>query len=285
MTEDLGPRLQKQFGPKGLRTLTSQALAGTALPPASVAALAAGVPVQVGPYFSATDRESLTLGDHASAIDARRLSPTLSSWCRLGTDRGAEICVGPSGAVQAIFIVTDAAPLHVNDTVEAFLDSLIALDRALPVLRSPGRKDPLDVFRELRARLLQIDAAPLQDDESWWSRVLELIRHAVSFPASVAFEVESPGGRRHIETEQTRVGVEHPEHLLWDRLEAQGVRPGQITRIYTELEPCFMPGNYCAMWLTQFPNAEFTYSHDYGQTAAEREAGLLELMQNAASNR
>ncbi|RSN48612.1 hypothetical protein DMH08_33760, partial [Actinomadura sp. WAC 06369] len=128
--------MRKQFGPKGLRPLTPRALAGTALPPASVTSLAAGVPLQVGPYFTATDRESLTLGDHATATDARRLSPTLSTWCRLGTDQGAEICVGPSGAVQAVFIATDAAPLHVNDTAEAFLDSLAALDRALPALRT-----------------------------------------------------------------------------------------------------------------------------------------------------
>ncbi|WP_067805582.1 nucleic acid/nucleotide deaminase domain-containing protein [Actinomadura formosensis] len=137
--------------------------------------------------------------------------------------------------------------------------------------------------RPLRTRLLRIDRSALRDDESWWPRVLELIRHALSYPASVAFEIEELGGRKRIETEETRVGVEHPEHLLWDRLSAQGVRPEQVTRVYTELQPCFMPGNYCAIWLAQFTNAEFTYSYDYGATAREREAGLLELIKNAAT--
>lgn len=278
MTEDLGTRLTGHFG-----TLRHLDTTGLPLPDTARTALQAGLPAQVAPYFSATDDEPLPLGDFAASIDAPHIPPDAVSWCRLGTDQGAEICVDPSGTVQAVFVVADIAPLHVNADVPSFLESLLALDKAIPVLRDPGRQDPVNVFRDLRARLLEVDATALEDDESWWSRVLELIRHALSFPASVAFEIEEPDGRKHIETEETRVGVEHPEHLLWERLSSQGVNPEQVTRVYTELEPCFMPGNYCAMWLNQFTNAEFTYSHDYGATAEEREAGLLELIEHAAT--
>ncbi|MFI0366512.1 nucleic acid/nucleotide deaminase domain-containing protein [Actinomadura sp. 1N219] len=280
MTDDLGTRLTEHFGPEALLHIDT---ANASLPTASGAALANGLPAQVGPYFSATQDEPLLLSDYAASIDADHTPPESASWFRLGTDQGAEICVTPTGTVKAVFVVTNVAPLHVNTDVPSFLESLLTLDKSLPLLRSPGQQDPVAVFRDLRSRLLQIDAPALDDDESWWSRVLELIRHALSFPASVAFEVEENDGRKHIETQETQVGVEHPEHLLWHRLSSDGVRPEQITRVYTELEPCFMPGNYCAMWLNQFPNAEFTYSYDYGATAEEREAGMLELINHAAA--
>ncbi|MFC4052734.1 nucleic acid/nucleotide deaminase domain-containing protein [Actinomadura syzygii] len=276
MREDLATRLTEHFG--ALRPIDP-----ASVPEAARPALAAGLPVQVPPYFYATDDEPLTLGEYAASIDAPHLPPEKATWCRLGTDQGAEFCITPTGAIEAVFVVADVAPMHVNADAAAFLESLLALDEALPTLRSPGSKDPVEVFRTLRTRLLQTDAPALDDDESWWPRVLELIRHALSFPASVAFEIEEPDGTKHIETEETRVGVEHPEHTLWARLSAQGVHPDQVTRVYTELEPCFMPGNYCAMWLNLFPNADFTYSHDYGPTAQNREEGLLDLIQSTTA--
>ena len=63
---------------------------------------------------------------------------------------------------------------------------------------------------------------------------------------------------------------------------AKGIAPSQVTRVYTELEPCFLPGNYCQMRLARYTNAEFAYSFDYGATADDRERGFLELMQQAA---
>lgn len=241
-----------------------------------------GLPVQVGAYFVATAGEPLGLAEYAATIGFPGEDPASARWCRLGSDGGAEICVDPAGAVQAVFVVADEQPMRVNSSVAAFVASLLALDQYLALLMSPGDQDPPEVFRGLRGRLLEIDRAALQDPEAWWSRVLEQIRHAMSFPFSAAFEYADSRGEKHIVTEQAQVGFPHPERVLWYRLSGEGVEPEQVTRVYTELEPCFLPGNYCAMWLTRFENAEFTHSFDYGETAREREEGFLELMRHAA---
>src|SRR5262249_18144879 len=153
----------------------------------------------------------------------------------------------------------------------------LELDAHLPRLAAPGRQDPAEVFRSLRGRLLTIDPAALEDDEAWWPKVLEQIRQALSFPFSAAFEYVAKNGEKKIHAETARPDRAHPEKLVWEYLSARRVRPDQVTGVYTELQPCFMPGNYCAMWLTMFPNAEFTYSFDYGDTAQAREEGFLEL--------
>ena len=288
MTTALAQRIQAHFGEQGIRRFTAGEMAGVHVPDAAVAqVIELGMPMRVGPYFTAAEADHpIALGAYASSIgfDVAETEPgeQATGRLRLGTDEGAEICVDATGRVQAVFVQADAPSMHVSSGVEAFAASLLTLDEYLPVLASPGRRNPAEVFREMRGRLLEIDAAAHEDDEAWWPRVLEQIRHALSFPFSAAFEVVEPDGRKHIETEQAQVGLPHPEQMLWAKLEARGVRPEQISRIYIELEPCFLPGNYCAMWLTMFPNAEISYSYPYGATMQEREEGFLQLMREAA---
>jgi hypothetical protein len=69
----------------------------------------------------------------------------------------------------------------------------------------------------------------------------------------------------------------HAEHIVWDELERMGVKPRDVKRIYSELEPC---GNYpgfpnCAKWLEEtFPRAKVTWSFPYNTPikAARKEA-------------
>lgn len=70
-------------------------------------------------------------------------------------------------------------------------------------------------------------------------------------------------------------GLGHAERLLAKELEAQGIKPEMVTRFYTELEPCSVPGGYCKDFLQKtFPHAEVTFSFEYGATQLSRGAGI-----------
>jgi cytidine deaminase len=78
-------------------------------------------------------------------------------------------------------------------------------------------------------------------------------------------------------------GRGHAERLVWQELAAKGVQPSQVVAIYSELEPCVLPGGYCRLWLARtFPNAKVTYSFSYGADVRSRMRGLEELTKNAA---
>lgn len=51
-----------------------------------------------------------------------------------------------------------------------------------------------------------------------------------------------------------------------------------MTRIYSELEPCCVGGGYCKRFLSKiFPQANITYSFEYGATKESRKAGVEAL--------
>nr|WP_272923661.1 nucleic acid/nucleotide deaminase domain-containing protein [Streptomyces sp. SID8378] len=105
------------------------------------------------------------------------------------------------------------------------------------------------------------------------------VRHTLNFPFSAAFEYIDTNGAKQVATEATGPGRAHPEELVWARLEGEGITPQQVRRVYCELEPCMLPGHYCAVWMQRtFPHAEFTHSYDFGNDAESREAGLRELI-------
>lgn len=56
-----------------------------------------------------------------------------------------------------------------------------------------------------------------------------------------------------------------------------GVRPQDVRRVYFELFPGDLPGNYTLRWLrSEFPAAKVTWSFDYGATAQSRAGGRAE---------
>jgi hypothetical protein len=70
-------------------------------------------------------------------------------------------------------------------------------------------------------------------------------------------------------------GVGHAERLIATKLEQMGIRPSQVTRIFSELEPCSVPGGYCKKFIQNtFPQANVSYCFEYGESAVSRATGI-----------
>ncbi|MEN8655704.1 nucleic acid/nucleotide deaminase domain-containing protein [Streptomyces sp. 21So2-11] len=274
------------FGLDGMRRFDITGGHGPLVPTAARETLAAvGVPLHVTPYFQAAGPgDALALGVFASHQDLSRPPNELERWLRVGTDGLAHLCVRPDGALQAVFLGSDEDDMFVSTSITAFNAALTALDRRLLVIAaSPALSVAAAAFRELNAELRQIDAGAFAERESWWPRVLDDVRHTLNFPFSAAFEYVDDAGRKQTVTDATGPGRAHPEELVWQRLAGEGVTPEQVRRVYCELEPCMMPGHYCASWMQHtFPSAEFTHSFDYGLDADSRESGMKELIIHTA---
>ncbi|MFE4537958.1 nucleic acid/nucleotide deaminase domain-containing protein [Streptomyces scopuliridis] len=289
MTEPIDPAnpVIAHFGPDGLRQFTAASLAGVALPDEAARAelMETGVPVSVGPYFRVAARsEAVELGGYA-LHHAKPAPPVqLLRWLRLGDDKGAELCVRPDGAVQAVVLSEVIPDMYVSSSVVLLNRSLLALDRALPrIAAADGMEHAAAVFAELDKELRTLDPAAFVERENWWPRVLDDVRHTLNFPFQAAFEFRMGNGQEEIVTDATGPGRAHPEERIWQRLSSSGVLPEHVTRVYCELEPCLMPGHYCSIWLRKvLPHAQFTHSFDYGETAESREAGFKELIVEAA---
>ncbi|MFD3793317.1 nucleic acid/nucleotide deaminase domain-containing protein [Streptomyces californicus] len=270
------------FGSGGLRRFSAAEIRGCRLQGASAAALAeVGVPVHVTPYFrAARPTDSAALGVFAAHGGAAAPSAEKEGWLRLGSDGLAHLCVRPDEAVQAVFLGGGEEDMFVNQSVSAFNAALTALDRQLPVIAAaPDLATAAAAFRELNSEVRQLDDEAFAQRESWWPRVLDDVRHTLNFPFSAAFEYIDANGAKQVATEATGPGRAHPEELVWARLEGEGITPQQVRRVYCELEPCMLPGHYCAVWMQRtFPHAEFTHSYDFGSDAESREAGLRELI-------
>ncbi|MFJ4845336.1 MULTISPECIES: nucleic acid/nucleotide deaminase domain-containing protein [unclassified Streptomyces] len=240
------------------------------------------VPLQVGPYWTTSPGEPEALADFAEALELGLPERTLE-YLRLGSDRGYEICLSPSGDVRGVLAGYDEPERHVNGSLDAFVQGLVALDETLAAIAGTDRPGTAaQSFAALEARLREQDATAFADREDWWPQVLDDIRDTASAEWFAAFEVVDAGGEARILTSSGGICV-HPEERLWANLAASGVEPEQVRRVHTELEPCFMPGHYCSMTLERlFPDAASTHNFPYGDTAESRAAGIRKLREAAA---
>ncbi|MFJ8544988.1 SUKH-4 family immunity protein [Streptomyces sp. NPDC093586] len=270
------------FGAAGMRRFSLTGAHGLRLPEDARGPLTeTGVPIHVAPYFRAAEEtDAVPLGTYARHNGAEEVPTGTEGWARIGHDRLAQLCVRPDGAVQAVFLAAEAADMFVATDLPSLLACLVALDRALPVIAAaPHLQEAAVAFGELNEELRTIDPSAFTGRENWWPRVLDDVRHTLNFPFSAAFEYVDEAGKKQIVTEATGPGRLHPEEIIRQRLESEGVPADRVRRVYCELQPCMMPGHYCAVWLQQAcPQAEFTHSFDYGEDADSREQGLKELI-------
>lgn len=282
---DLARELLTRFGDSELRRYQDAGMTEVRVSERAVQAVRElGVPAGVTPYFNAAEPDDPpALGGYAARAGVVT-SELRAGWWRLGSDGGAEVCVTDGGGVSAVLLEAEESDRPVNATVTAFIASLLALDEYLPLLSDPDDLDDTAVYRQLRQRLSELDDTALADPETWWSRVLEDLRHEMSFAFSAAIRYLDNAGEERIATGSASVGGPHPEEVLQRRLHADGIPGSRVVEVYTELQPCVMPGHYCALWMpAEFPQAKFTHGFDYGDTAEQRQAGIVALIRHAAS--
>ncbi len=82
-------------------------------------------------------------------------------------------------------------------------------------------------------------------------------------------------------------GAGHAERVGLNALEQQGVNPSRVTRVYSELQPCSgLPGGSCGVLLQEkIPQAQVSYSFEYGTTKASRESAREGLLTAVARER
>lgn len=241
------------------------------------------VPWQAGPYFATREKDPATLAGYAAVNGRRVVGPGSGTWTRFGSDGAFELCAdGDDGRVRAVLLDYEEPERFVNASPAAFAACLRELDAALRlILATDAPAAASEAFATLSERLRALDPAAFADRENWWPRVLDDIRDTASAEWYAAFEIVDAQGDKQIVTRSGAI-AEHPEERLWQSLRAAGVTPQQVLRVHTDLEPCFMPGHYCSMWLAEtFPQAAMTHVYAYGESAESRAEGLRGMREAA----
>ncbi|MFK0291236.1 SUKH-4 family immunity protein [Streptomyces sp. NPDC090442] len=237
-----------------------------------------GVPEEVGPYFRAADEPDL-LTRYTQEVQLPRPVGDATAFWRLGDDSGSHICCAPSGAVFSASGGALFPTRLVNSSAQAWLTALAELGGLLGRLSSdpigPGAVAAITAFRD---RLAALDPEAMSDEDNWWPLVTDDLRLTASVDASGIFEFRTDAGATRTVSGYSLPGQGHVSRRLGTELLERGIEADRVTRIHADLEPCELPGCYCAEWLAAtFPEAEVSYSFDYGPDADGRAAGIREL--------
>ncbi|MFC7220741.1 SUKH-4 family immunity protein, partial [Streptomyces polyrhachis] len=76
-------------------------------------------------------------------------------------------------------------------------------------------------------------------------------------------------------------GTPHPEWQILHELRSMNVPPQQVLELHTELEPCDLPGAYCARMIREtWPQARLSHTAAYGRDHASRRQGMRHLIEH-----
>lgn len=153
-----------------------------------------------------------------------------------------------------------------------------AIDYTPPAWYKQRVRTPAQSEAEVEAEL---DEVTIDDTPPAWYTTGSLPPEATVGPGYQAvLRYRTPDGRgvREI-TRRSAPGTEHPERQLLQALRALNVTPDRVLNLHTELEPCDLPGGYCARMVREtWPQAHITRTVPYGPDHAGRQAGLRELL-------
>ena len=99
------------------------------------------------------------------------------------------------------------------------------------------------------------------------------------------FEYKDANDELHLKILASSDGGQHSERRVAAWLRENDIQPAQVTRIYSELEPCTVKNSYCKQYLAEnTPQAKIYFSFEYGNDrSSSRERGVIELRHYSSS--
>ncbi|MCW6009392.1 hypothetical protein K1W54_33340 [Micromonospora sp. CPCC 205371] len=210
--------------------------------------------------------------------------------CREMSDwRAQSICAGAApGLADIVDIAADLGPVPINQASRCFQGSVsgcvwtgvaavaVVFDAAGAVAAaSAGTRAASTAGAVGRVAYGSTDLSQLIISKRW-TAVPALVR----VPPNGAVIEAVVNGTTHTAwafSYSWRQGGAHAERLAWAILQRAGVKPEQVTRVYSELAPCVIPSG-CSRFIAEtFPNARVTWSFEYGTSTESRRRGVQAL--------
>lgn len=109
------------------------------------------------------------------------------------------------------------------------------------------------------------------------------IQNKVSIYKNVAaFEYKDLKGNPQLKIFESSEGGQHSERRIAEWMRENNIKPEQVTRVYTELEPCSTRNSFCKQYLAKnTPQAKVSYSFEYGDNKPSKQRGVKELKRYA----
>ena len=84
-------------------------------------------------------------------------------------------------------------------------------------------------------------------------------------------EYKDAAGKLRLQIMESGEYGQHSERRIGEWMQKNGIKPEQVTRAYSEFEPCQIRNAFCKQYLAEnTPEAKVSYSFEYGEDRASR---------------